>query len=188
MLWPILRTPGASSSGFRSASASDSAIWPSTSAPPPNRSSAPIAVPDRDVAGLSRLDRHRYADEFGLHRVERRELRHRSPRRPPLRAGDPGGKSAAVPHGRVGGAVDRGARLGRAGVRRGRPAPRLEEQASARSARAQARSAAQRRSAFKRRRSAGSPLRPAPSRGADEARVRLDRGRCRRRRFRRPGG
>ena len=42
---PILRTPGASSSGFKSAIASSSRIWPSASAPAPKRSSAPVRCP-----------------------------------------------------------------------------------------------------------------------------------------------
>ena len=74
MSWPILSTPGDSSSGFRSAIASASGDLVGREAAALEEIVGAGLVADRDVAGLSRLDRQRKADELALQRVGRRRL------------------------------------------------------------------------------------------------------------------
>ena len=65
---PILSTPGSSSSGFSSVSASPIGIWPGTQARRRTDRSPVGAVAERDVAGLARRQRQRDADQIGPHR------------------------------------------------------------------------------------------------------------------------
>ena len=74
MFWPILSTPGSSSSGFSSAIASASRDLAGQQAAAVEEVGLARRVADRDVAGLARRDGERDADEFGLHRIERGRL------------------------------------------------------------------------------------------------------------------
>ena len=188
--WPILRTPGASSSGFRSASASASAIWPRRRPPPPNRSSAPDAVADRDVAGLARRDRQGDAERSAcIGSIDEISasiattpclMRPRDPggelRRPSALSRRPSGRSAERA------SAARARRGRRARSRRGRPATGSPRGAAS-GGRAAAGAGAPALAPAPR-----SPSRVAPAAGADKARVWLDRRLRRRRRFRRRGG
>ena len=137
------------------------------------------AVPDRDIAGLAWLHRHRQADKLAPHRVDGRELRIHRHDAFRLRSGDPGGKLRRRPHGRISGAVDRRARLGRAGAGEvgGRGALRnglwLQRRNGGSGTRRSDDFAFRRRFPFQE--DHASTARPGP--GADEARVRFDRGR-----------
>ena len=71
-LCPTLIVAGSPSIGSRSASASASGTWPSAGAP--NRPVVAGDVPERQVGGLARPDRHADADELGPHLVRRRGL------------------------------------------------------------------------------------------------------------------
>ena len=124
--WPILRTPGASSSGFRSAIASASAIWSGARPAAVEEIVGAGPMADRDVAGLSRLDRQRDADEVALQRVGRRRLGVDGDDALVSRARDPGAELGRGAHDLIGRAVDRSARLLRArgGEVRGRSALR----------------------------------------------------------------
>ena len=85
--WPIFSTPGSSSSGFSSAIASASAIWPGQQ-PAAARTGrrSPALMADRNVAGLARRDGERHADELGLHRIERGRFGVEGDERPPRAA------------------------------------------------------------------------------------------------------
>ena len=79
MFWPILRTPGASISGFRSASG----VRLRGSGPAQGRRRrtdrpGPAAVAERDIAGAARRDGERKADKSGLKSDRARSFRCRT--------------------------------------------------------------------------------------------------------------
>ena len=131
------------------------------------------AVPDRDVAGLARPHRHRQTDQLAAHRVDGREFSIHRRDAFGLRSGDPAGKLRRRPHGRVNRSVDRRARLGGAGADEvGWRALRHPLRGGGRW-----RGRSVGRGSVERRRLGISAVALEPARGADEARVRFDRGR-----------
>ena len=130
------------------------------------------AVPDRDVAGFAGPDRDRHADQLAPHRVDGREFRIHRRDALRLRSGDPAGEFRGRPCGRVGRAVNRRARFGRASAdevsgrglgeswRRGRSLGRRGG-----------------RGCFRRRRLGRRAVALEPGRGTGQARIRFDRGR-----------